>query len=306
MADLPYLAARLYNRPQLATEAYAALVSTVLAERMGVQAVLADPPKPPDRRPHSAAFAEGVLTLPVVGGLVHRGDAFDAACGLQSYTNLENTLTRAVHDGWSVRDGDTVRQHEVRGILLDMDSPGGEAAGCFEFCDRVAELKDRVPIVALANASCCSGAYAIAAACSRVYATPSAHVGSIGVIVMHTDLSGALAKKGMRVTFITAGTQKAAGNSFEPLPEDVRAEIQASIDAMHSTFIDHVARHRPMSAEAIRATEARVYGADEALKLGLVDAIAPYEQVRAALAAEVNRKTTKVTIIEGVPIKWQS
>lgn len=306
MADLPYLAARLYNRPHLVTPDYAAIVSSVLAERMGVASMLADTPKPPERRPFSAALADGVLTYPIVGGLVHRGDSFDASCGLQSYTHLENVLTRAVNDGWSVREGDTIRQHEVKGILLDIDSPGGEAAGCFEFCDALAALSARVPIVAMANTACCSGAYAIAASCSRIYAAPSARVGSVGVVVMHTDLSGAMAKKGVRVTFIHAGAMKAAGNSFEPLPEDVRAEIQASIDAMHSTFIGHVARHRPMSAEAIRATEARVYGAEEALSLGLVDAVAPYEQVRASLAAEVNRKKTNLAIIEGVPVKWQN
>lgn len=308
MADLPYLAHRLYNKPQLATPDYAALVSSLLAERMGVAAPLdlAASEKPPERRPFSASLTDGVLTYPIVGGLVHRGDAFDASCGLQSYTHLENTLMRAVHDGWTVREGDALRTHEVKGILLDIDSPGGEAAGCFEFCDTLAEIGARVPIVALANTACCSAAYAIAASCSKVYAAPSARVGSVGVVTMHTDLSGAMAKKGVRVTFIHAGAMKAAGNSFEPLPEDVRVEIQASIDAMYSEFIDRVARRRPMSAEAIRATEARVYGADQALSLGLVDAVATYEQARTTLAAEVNRKKTNLAMIEGVPVKWQS
>ena len=81
MADLPYLAHRLYNRPQLATPDYAALVSSLLAERMGVAAPLdlAASEKPPERRPFSASLTDGVLTYPIVGGLVHRGDAVAGA-----------------------------------------------------------------------------------------------------------------------------------------------------------------------------------------------------------------------------------
>lgn len=292
MADLPYLAQRLYNRPLMVTPRYAETVSSVLAARMGVAPVLAASEiETPTRRPYSASLTEGVLTLPIVGGLYHRGTSVDAASGAESYTNLQNQIVEAVN------------AKEVKGILLDIDSPGGEAAGCFEFCAMLAELAQEKPIWAIANACCCSAAYAIAASANRVFATPSADVGSIGVVVMHTDLSKALEKKGVHVTFIHAGARKVAGNAYEPLPDDVRIEIQQAVDESYQRFIEHVATRRPaMSADDIRATDARFYGADKALSIGLVDAVAPYEAVRRELAQEVAPKPVLYASPEGKPI----
>lgn len=305
--DLPYLAERLYNRPLLVTDTYAEIVQTVLADRMGVAPLLdAAAIDKPARRPFGPSFSDGVLTVPIVGGLYHRGTAIDAISGSNSYTNLDNVLSGALRDGWTTYTADGKAQANiVKGVLLDIDSSGGEASGCFEFADTLRELSQRVPIWSVANASCCSAAYAIAASCSRVFATPSAMVGSIGVLMLHTDLSAALEKKGAKVTVIRAGEWKAAGNTYEPLPEAVRADFQAKAEVAYSKFIDLVASRRPMSATAIRATQARVYGAEEAQALGLVDEVATYEQARSRLVADANRKVN-VKIINGVPVTWQS
>lgn len=304
--DLPYLAERLYNRPLLVTETYAEIVQTVLADRMGVAPLLdAAAIDKPTRRPFGPAFADGVLTIPIVGGLYHRGTAIDAMSGSNSYTNLENVLSGALRDGWTTYEGDKPKANMVKGVLLDIDSPGGEASGCFEFADTLRSLAGTVPIWAVANASCMSAAYAIAASCSRVLATPSAMVGSIGAVMLHTDLTAALEKRGAKVTVIRSAAWKMAGSPYEPLPEAVRADFQAKIGQANDKFIDLVASRRPMSATAIRATEARVYGAEQAQALGLVDEVATYEQARSRLVAEVNRKVN-VKIINGVPVTWQS
>jgi ClpP class serine protease len=92
-------------------------------------------------------------------------------------------------------------------------------------------------------------------------------------VMLHCDMSQMLSDYGMKFTFIVAGAHKVDGNPFEPLSEDVRADFQTEIDTMYDTFVAAVVRGRGLSEEAVRATEARCYGASDALGEDLVDDI---------------------------------
>ena len=85
---------------------------------------------------------------------------------------------------------------------------------------------------------------------------------------------GALGEAGIKVTYIYAGDHKVDGNPYEPLPDGVRSDIQARIDGKYESFVGHVAAMRKMDPAAVRATQARTYDAPEAMRLGLIDAIA--------------------------------
>lgn len=102
---------------------------------------------------------------------------------------------------------------------------------------------------------------------------------------MHVDVSAALEQGGYKVTLIYAGSHKVDGNSFEPLPESVRAEIQARIDKRYGEFVDIVVLNRGLDSQAVRETEARQYQADDAAALNLIDAVqTPAEAVSEYLA----------------------
>jgi signal peptide peptidase SppA len=221
----------------------------------------------------------GIMVIPVVGGLMHRGDSLDAASGSESYTNLSNLVVAGLEDP------------DCKGIMLDVDSPGGEAGGCFEFADMILEARAHKPVWGLANAQACSAAYAILASCTKAFATPSAHVGSIGVAWLHVDIGQALKEQGIVTTWLYAGAHKVDGNQFEKLSKEVKAEFQASIDATYQQFVEAVAKRRPMSAEAIRGTEARVYRAQEAADLKLIDGLSTYRGVLDALAQSLGTKS---------------
>ena len=111
------------------------------------------------------------------GTLVKRTAGLDAASGLTSYAEIGAMLESALADP------------QVAGILLDIDSPGGEASGSFELARRVREAAAVKPIWALANDSAFSAAYAIASAADRVIISETGGVGSIGVIALHIDQS---------------------------------------------------------------------------------------------------------------------
>jgi len=280
MARLQLLAARLFQQPLLVTPNYANVVTSVLSDRLGVQPVLASSDLPPGRAARMPQLTQhGIMVIPVVGGLMHRGDSLDAASGSESYTNLSNLVVAGLEDP------------ECKGIMLDVDSPGGEAGGCFEFADMILEARAHKPVWGLANAQACSAAYAILASCTKAFATPSAHVGSIGVAWLHVDIGQALKEQGIVTTWLYAGAHKVDGNQFEKLSKEVKAEFQASIDATYQQFVEAVAKRRPMSAEAIRGTEARVYRAQEAADLKLIDGLNTYRGVLDALAQSLGTKS---------------
>jgi signal peptide peptidase SppA len=281
-AKLTNIAARLFNTPLLCTPTYANVVATVLAPRLGVQPVLqADqiPPERPARAP--ALLASGIMLVPVVGGLVHRGDSLDAMSGVESYTHLNNIIVHAI------------KEPECKAILLDVDSPGGEAGGCFELADTLLDARRHKPIWAVANTQACSAAYLIGASATKFYATQSAHIGSIGVAWMHTDISKMLASAGVVTTLLYAGAHKIDGNPFEALSKEDKALFQQSIEESYTLFVNAVAARRPIGAEAARATEARVYRAEEATELKLVDGVKSLQGTLDALAQSLEQKQQK-------------
>ncbi len=176
----------------------------------------------------------------------------------------------------------------VRGLVLDINSPGGECADLAELAAFLLARRGTKPMRAVIRNCGASAAYWIAACADEVTLQPLGVAGSIGVITMHADYSQALANEGVAVTLITSGAHKADGNPFEPLPEGVRARIQSMVDTTAAQFFDHVAAARGMTVQAVRAQQAQVYLGEEALAAGLVDKIMGWQDSIAEFEAAVN------------------
>ncbi len=219
------------------------------------------------------AYANGVAVIPVHGTLLNR---FNYSWGfVTGYNFVRWQLNAALDDD------------DVETIVLDVNSPGGEVAGCFELAEDVRKARDVKPILAVVDALSASAAYAISSAASKIYITPSGRAGSIGVVAMHIDESKLLEEWGLKVTLIFAGKHKVDGNPFEALSEEVRASVQASVDKAYGQFVDLVARNRSLDSQTIRDTEARVYRADEALDAQLVDKVQTPSDAIAAFLGEL-------------------
>jgi signal peptide peptidase SppA len=217
---------------------------------------------------------DGIAVVSIVGTLVSRFDWMSAWCGLLSYDALGVTLDAALDDG------------RVRAILLDVDSPGGEAAGCFDLAREIAEARAVKPIWAIANSLAASAAYALAASADRLYAPAVAFVGSVGVVMVHCDQSGYDEKLGAGYTAIYSGARKIDGWGHAPLADEARAVFQGECDAIRGIFAQSVADARSLKLEDVLATEAGVYLGGPALELGFIDGIATFEDVVRELAAE--------------------
>src|SRR5690606_37146136 len=133
-----------------------------------------------------------IAVVPVRGMIEHRSSFFSEFLGGASIEALRAALRAALADP------------EVAAIVLDIDSPGGTVAGITELAAELRAARSVKPIYAVANTLAASAAYWLASQATEVVATPSATVGSIGVLVVHLDQSRALDQAGITPTIIAA------------------------------------------------------------------------------------------------------
>ena len=260
---LPHLASRLYGTPLLLVRSKLDVILSVLGERVQWPTAKEALAVPAPRA--NVGAAPGIALIPVYGTLVRRSLGLDAASGLTSYGQVAAMLDAALVDA------------SITGILLDIDSPGGEAGGVFELAQRVRAANAVKPVWAVASDSAFSAAYAIASAASRIYVSQTGGVGSIGVIAMHVDQTARDAQDGYRFTAVTAGAHKNDFSPHEPLDPDAYALLQAEVDRLYGLFVDHVATMRGLNAAAVRATEAGLYFGPNAISVGLADRLGTTE-----------------------------
>lgn len=280
MTALPLLMARLLNQPLLCDPSYVEVALSAISDRLNIEPLVdAAEMSAPYRRPAKEGYidrATGIAILPIIGSMAHRSDNVSPMSGLVGYTAIHNTLTDYLH------------APNIRGVLLDVDSPGGEVAGMSELADLIAEFGQDKPIYAIANSMMCSAAYWLCSGATRIYAAPNAMVGSIGVVTAHVDRSKELEKRGQKVTLIHAGKHKVEGNPYEALPDDVRAGVQARVDHLYSQFVATVAERRGLEEKAVRNTEAGVFSPETASEIGLIDGVATFGEALRALQSRVS------------------
>ena len=269
---LPHIAQRVFNTPLMIHPGKARVIVNALASRLGVAQVemLRAGADEGDGYVFDRAARDDagydligpLAIIPVQGTLVQHGGWMDAMSGMVSYSGVRSMLESALHDD------------RVQAIAFDIDSGGGEVAGCFDLVDAIYEARGIKPLWAVLDEVAFSAAYAIASACDTVTIPRTGGAGSIGVITMHTDMSRAIEAAGLTVTIITHGSRKAEGTELLPLEPDARDRIQADIDTLGDLFTATVARNRALPAEAIREMQAGTFMGDQAVAAGLADFVA--------------------------------
>jgi signal peptide peptidase SppA len=206
---------------------------------------------------------DGIAVIEIAGVLIHRGGWIGQSSGQTSYEGIAAQIEAATRDP------------SVRAVALEIDSFGGEVAGAFDLADRIRAIRGTKPVWAFVAEHAFSAGYALASQADRILLPRTGAVGSIGVVVMHADLSGQLDQDGVRVTLIHSGQHKVDGNPYEPLPENVRDDIQREIDVLRFLFAETVAAGRAgrLSQDAALATEAATYRGVDAVAAGLADEV---------------------------------
>lgn len=285
----PHIAARIFNTPLLIHPQKLDAIVAGLGHRLigapvvlqGADAEATSPGLAPElfstrrgeRSEYGYQVVDGVAVVNIRGALAHRSRVdMDTSTYILGYNQIAAEIE------------DAMAHPDVHAVLQVWESPGGEAQGAFEFADRMFALRGKKPMHAIADGMAASAAFLGGSAAGELAVTATGYAGSIGVVMRHVDFSRALANEGIAVTHIFAGAHKVDGNPYEALPAAVRADFQDQINALYGMFVSAVSRNMGLTAEAIRATEARTFMGQAAVDAGLASRVTTTDALITELA----------------------
>ena len=287
LSSFPHLAQRLFNAPLAIHPAKAEIVVAALAERLGIvrlnhgdvkvdlgkirAAFDTDEEQETSKGRRPYAIISGIARIPIVGTLVQKSGYMRPFSGMTGYDGIRANFSLAMGDP------------EVRAIAFDIDSPGGECAGCFDLVDTIYRARGSKPIWAILSESAFSAAYALASAADRIIIPRTGGSGSIGVIWLHLDLTKALTAGGITPTLIKFGEYKGETSDVVTLTPGAKKRLQADIDTFGELFVRTVARNRSLNSDQVRNQEAGTFLGAKGLSAGLVDAVMAPDQAFGAL-----------------------
>ena len=211
------------------------------------------------------AVSDGVAVIPIIGALTKYDSSISEG---PSMLRLVKAIRAAAKDA------------SVKSILLHVDSPGGTVAGTDELASAVAKANTIKPVVAFIDDLGASAAYWIASQAGKVIASPVASVGNVGVFTTLVDTSQRAAIAGIKVHVIKTGAMKAIGESGVEVTPDQLAYLEDFIGKIGAKFVGAIKASRNLSDESEHAiADGRLFVADEAKALGLVDDVMRMEDV---------------------------
>lgn len=212
---------------------------------------------------YSVMERDGVAIIPVTGPLFRYANLFTAISGASSYELIARDFTTALENP------------QIKGIILDIDSPGGEVNGVSELSNMVYAARGKKPVVAYASGDAASGAYWIASAADEIVVSETSALGSIGVVGVYRGKSG---KQGEDVEIVSS---QSPHKRLDPQTDEGRTRLQARIDSMADVFIGAIARNRDVAGEIVQTH----YGGGDvmigarAVEAGLADRVGSLEQL---------------------------
>jgi signal peptide peptidase SppA len=265
--------------------AFNALLLSVLplASKEGIEIIAAEHPGLKKLRdfakPKMSVGEDGVAVIPIEGLLARKPDPFEMLFG-------------GVEDSTAVLDMVNAAEATpgVRGVLLDVDSPGGFVTGGPEIADAVRAVAKTKPVVAWTGGAMASLAYYIGSQANQVIASRSAQLGSIGVMAAYKDYSKLFESLGVKVELFKnkEATFKGAGVPGVALTDEQRANIQEGVQSSFKDFKRAVMSARPLATD--EALRGQVFTAPEAKRAGLVDRVGDRNFALSVLRSEMRKR----------------
>lgn len=268
--NLPHVVAAFYNAPWAILPSKLAELQVVLLRRLADDEPDYEPARlaaKGDTRTDDGYTLSGTAAIvPISGTITPRPSLFSSWSGGTSAEGVAAAVDAAVADP------------KVDAVVLDINSPGGYAAGIPEAAARIAAAAKQKRIVASVNYQAASAAYWLASAASEIVVAPSGEVGSIGVIAAHVDETKMEEMAGVRTTLMhsTQSPYKSELWPHVPLSVEARDNLQREIDAIAQKFIDDVAKGRGIRSSTVERDfgQGRMKFAQAAVDARMADRIA--------------------------------
>ncbi|PWJ79777.1 signal peptide peptidase SppA [Pseudaminobacter salicylatoxidans] len=227
---------------------------------------------------------DNIAILDVSGPLFKKANLFVQFSGATSYEILRRDLQAALDD------------KSIEGIMLQIDSPGGEANGCDELAAAVYSARGTKPIHAYVSGMACSGAYWIGCAAEKMVVSDAATLGSIGVVLGVTDRTKADERNGIsRIEFVSS---QSPGKRPDVHSDAGKARIQKMVDDLGNVFVTAVARYRGVS-KAIVIAEFGAGGVEigaNAVSKRMADEVGQFEAALKALQRAAGARRAAKTV----------
>lgn len=228
-----------------------------------------DQTKPAEDAPYNFSMQGNIGVVSVRGSLVNNNSQYNKYFGVTSYNDIRSAMLYAAEQGAS-------------STLLDITSGGGAVSGVSDMADFIANFDANVmPVYTFTDGTMASAAYWLGSSARNVFASKTAMVGSIGVIMTHMEQSKMLEKMGITVNVIRAGEHKALLNSYEPATQAALDNAAVQLAHVYDIFVSHVADSRGVSfqhADRVMG-QGREFIGQQAADAGLVDAISTFDKV---------------------------
>lgn len=191
--------------------------------------------------------------------------------------------------GCGIKFINTKNDSNIKGVLFVIDSPGGAFAPSMELALAIKDLKIKKPVLVYASGTMASGSYLAGVGANKILANPTSFIGSIGVIMQGSDLSGLANKLGIKEQTIQAGEFKSAGTFARAWNENERNFLQGLIDQSYDLFTGFVAKERALDFnKKDQWANARAFLAAKAKDLGLIDELSNHENAKKNLEKLAN------------------
>lgn len=287
---IPLILGRIFNTPLMIHEPKLDVILWALRDRLKITMI--EPANAPENYKLSTAekstnrksdlSIKEIAVIPVYDTLVHRHSELQAHSGMTSYLYVRNAFRAALANS------------DVSSILMVYDSPGGEASGVFDLADEIYNARGTKPIIAFINEIAFSAAYALASSADTIIVPRTGGIGSIGVIMRHTNLQKFNEAKGIEYTTLYAGARKNDFTSDASLSEEARAVAMNMINSSYELFASLVSRNRNLTVEYVKGTEAGMFWGENAVKAGLADQIGTIDDaIEHALTAATKPRSAK-------------
>lgn len=219
-----------------------------------------------------------IAVIPVLGPIFPRANLMTMISGATSVQKLTAQFKAALDDP------------NIGGIILNVDSPGGEVTGVSEFAQMVFDARGKKPITAYVPGMAASAAYWIASAADEIVIADTGEAGSIGVVAAYTDDKEAQRKKGVYTHEIVSS--QSPNKRPDISTKEGRALIQAVVDDLAGIFVSTVARNRGVSEDHVSDEfgQGAMFVGARAADRRMVDKVGTFESVVQGFQAKMKEK----------------
>lgn len=236
----------------------------------------------------SHAVEDGVAHVVIAGPIMKSVPWFVRAMGIEATGSLETAET--------IRE--LAAADDVKEIVLDVDSPGGQVSGLHHLVDAVREATESKTVKAYASDMAASAAYWVGAQASEFTASRGASIGSIGVYAAVPDMSEAFANAGVKIHVFSSGKYKGAGVEGSPVDDDAKAAFQERVDEAAAAFVAEVAEGRKMGIAAVeKLATGKTWAGPTAAKHGLIDRVESRKSFAARLMQPASVEGAQTEVI---------